>query len=174
MPEMPQFTVEQFGSLIPPAVTIALLSISESLLCAVVGRQTDQRPCRRQPGLIAQGGIANLVAAVRWPRHYQCPWRVPAPTSRTVRERRFAGMARSLCSFVAAGGEPAGEARSIAGAGSDPGCGQRSIWANEKEFKALRQYTPGNATLDQHLPAGFAVRSLYRRRGGRRYWRRCC
>ena len=34
-PAMPEFTIEQLGSLIPPAVTIALLGAIESLLCAL-------------------------------------------------------------------------------------------------------------------------------------------
>ncbi|MBL8311738.1 MAG: STAS domain-containing protein [Burkholderiales bacterium] len=61
MPELPQFTVEQLGSLIPPAVTIALLGAIESLLCAVVAdKQTNDR-ADANTELIAQG-IANVVS----------------------------------------------------------------------------------------------------------------
>lgn len=60
-PRLPEFTIEQLGSLIPPALTIALLAAIESLLCAVVAdKQTNDHADANQE-LIAQG-IANLVS----------------------------------------------------------------------------------------------------------------
>jgi sulfate permease, SulP family len=61
MPQLPTITLEQIGSLIPPALTIALLAAIESLLCAVVAdKQTSDRADPNQE-LIAQG-IANIVS----------------------------------------------------------------------------------------------------------------
>jgi len=61
MPQLPAFTIEQLGSLIPPALTIALLAGIESLLCAVVAdKQTNDHADPNQE-LIAQG-IANIVS----------------------------------------------------------------------------------------------------------------
>ncbi len=61
MPQMPAITLEQIGSLIPPALTIALLAAIESLLCAVVAdKQTNDRADPNQE-LIAQG-LANIVS----------------------------------------------------------------------------------------------------------------
>ena len=60
-PRLPEFNIEQLGSLIPPALTIALLAAIESLLCAVVAdKQTNDHADANQE-LIAQG-IANLVS----------------------------------------------------------------------------------------------------------------
>lgn len=61
MPQMPTITLEQIGSLIPPALTIALLAAIESLLCAVVAdKQTNDRADPNQE-LVAQG-LANIVS----------------------------------------------------------------------------------------------------------------
>ena len=61
MPQMPTITLEQLGSLIPPALTIALLAAIESLLCAVVAdKQTNDRADPNQE-LVAQG-LANIVS----------------------------------------------------------------------------------------------------------------
>ncbi len=61
LPEIPTITLEHLGSLIPPAVTIALLAAIESLLCAVVAdKQTNDRADANQE-LIAQG-LANLIS----------------------------------------------------------------------------------------------------------------
>ncbi|MEO7255888.1 MAG: SulP family inorganic anion transporter [Casimicrobium sp.] len=61
MPQLPEFTIEQLGSLIPPAVTIALLGAIESLLCAVVADKMTHDQTDPNQELIAQG-IANFVS----------------------------------------------------------------------------------------------------------------
>ena len=61
MPELPEFTVEQLGSLIPPALTIALLAGIESLLCAVVADKNTHDHADPNQELIAQG-VANVVS----------------------------------------------------------------------------------------------------------------
>jgi sulfate permease, SulP family len=60
-PEFPRFTVEQLGSLIAPAITIALLAAIESLLCAVVANKQTDDHADMNTELIAQG-LANLVS----------------------------------------------------------------------------------------------------------------
>ena len=61
MPTLPDFTIEQLGSLIPPALTIALLAGIESLLCAVVADKHTQDHADPNQELIAQG-VANVVS----------------------------------------------------------------------------------------------------------------
>jgi sulfate permease, SulP family len=60
-PEFPRFTLEQLGSLIAPAITIALLAAIESLLCAVVANKQTDDHADMNTELIAQG-VANLVS----------------------------------------------------------------------------------------------------------------
>lgn len=60
-PQWPSVDLQSLGTLIPPAITIALLAAIESLLCAVVAdKQTNDRSDPNQE-LIAQG-MANIVA----------------------------------------------------------------------------------------------------------------
>jgi SulP family sulfate permease len=60
-PALPEFTIEQLGSLIPPAVTIALLGAIESLLCAVVANKQTNDHADANQELIAQG-LANIAS----------------------------------------------------------------------------------------------------------------
>jgi sulfate permease, SulP family len=62
-PEFPHFTAEQLGSLIAPAITIALLAAIESLLCAVVANKQTNDRSDMNTELIAQG-LANIVTPI--------------------------------------------------------------------------------------------------------------
>ena len=112
VPEMPEFTIEQLGSLIPPAVTIALLGAIESLLCAVVAdKQTNDRrtPIRE---LIAQG-IANVVSPCFGGLAATSAMARTSANIRTARNASRRSRARHHCSGRVAGGQSAGETRSV-------------------------------------------------------------
>ncbi len=147
MPEMPQFTIEQLGSLIPPAVTIALLGAIESLLCAVVAdKQTNDRADANQE-LIAQG-IANVVSPLFGGLAATSAMARTSANIKNGAQTPVAGLVHALTVLVVLL-----VASPLAKHVPLPALAAILMWValnmgEWREFKALRQYTPlRNATL---------------------------
>ena len=146
-PRLPEFTIEQLGSLIPPALTIALLAAIESLLCAVVAdKQTNDHADANQE-LIAQG-IANLVSPLFGGL---AATSAMARTSANIKNGAATPIAGCVHAFtvllVLLVASPLAKHVPL------PALAAILMWVAMnmgawREFKALRQYTPlRNATL---------------------------
>ncbi len=146
-PAMPEFTIEQLGSLIPPAVTIALLGAIESLLCAVVAdKQTNDRADANQE-LIAQG-IANVVSPLFGGLAATSAMARTSANIKNGAQTPVAGIVHAITVLVVLL-----VASPLAKHVPLPALAAILMWVamnmgEWREFKALRQYTPlRNATL---------------------------
>jgi sulfate permease, SulP family len=147
MPELPEFTVEQLGSLIPPALTIALLAGIESLLCAVVADKSTQDHADPNQELIAQG-VANVISPLFGGLAATSAMARTSANIRNGAQTPVAGCVHALTLLVVLL-----VAAPLAKHVPLPALAAILMWValnmgDWHEFKALRQYTPmRNATL---------------------------
>lgn len=93
---LPSLSVHDFGKLISPAITIALLGAIESLLSArVADSQIDDRHDPNQE-LVAQG-LANIAAPSSAASRRPAPSPAPRPTSGPAAARRSPGSSTPPC-----------------------------------------------------------------------------
>ncbi len=146
-PTLPEFTIEQLGSLIPPAVTIALLAGIESLLCAVVAdKQTNDHADPNQE-LIAQG-LANIASPLFGGLAATSAMARTSANIKNGAQSPIAGVVHALTVLVVLL-----VASPLAKHVPLPALAAILMWValnmgEWREFKALRRYTPlRNATL---------------------------
>lgn len=147
VPQLPQFTVEQLGSLIPPAVTIALLGAIESLLCAVVADKQTNDHADANTELIAQG-IANVVSPLFGGLAATSAMARTTANIKNGAQTPVAGIVHALTVLlVLLAASPLAKHVPL------PALAAILMWValnmgDWHEFRALRQYTPlRNATL---------------------------
>jgi len=146
-PEFPAFTIEQLGSLIVPAFTIALLAGIESLLCAVVADKSTQDHADPNQELLAQG-IANLVTPLFGGLAATSAMARTSANIRNGARTPVAGCVHALTLLAVLL-----VAAPLAVHVPLPALAAILVWValnmgEWREFKALRQYTPmRNATL---------------------------
>jgi SulP family sulfate permease len=147
MPELPEFTVEQLGSLIPPALTIALLGGIESLLCAVVADKHTHDHADPNQELIAQG-VANVISPLFGGLAATSAMARTSANIRNGAKTPVAGCVHALTLLLVLL-----VAAPLAKHVPLPALAAILMWValnmgEWREFRALRQYTPmRNATL---------------------------
>lgn len=147
MPDLPEFTIEQLGSLIPPALTIALLAGIESLLCAVVADKHTHDHADPNQELIAQG-VANVISPLFGGLAATSAMARTSANIRNGAQTPVAGCIHALTLLLVLL-----VAAPLAKHVPLPALAAILMWValnmgEWREFKALRQYTPmRNATL---------------------------
>lgn len=147
MPALPEFTVEKLGSLIPPALTIALLAGIESLLCAVVADKHTHDHADPNQELIAQG-VANVISPLFGGLAATSAMARTSANIRNGAQTPVAGCIHAATLLVVLL-----VAAPLAKHVPLPALAAILMWValnmgEWREFKALRQYTPmRNATL---------------------------
>lgn len=146
-PALPEFTIEQLGSLIPPAVTIALLGAIESLLCAVVANKQTNDHADANQELIAQG-LANIASPLFGGLAATSAMARTSANIKNGAQSPIAGVVHALTVLVVLL-----VASPLAKHVPLPALAAILMWValnmgEWREFKALRRYTPlRNATL---------------------------